>query len=101
VILPFARGGIVGSALLGLGRAMGETIAVVYLLGLSNAWPDRILGSGGTAIPALIADVFTQAPNQEQSALTLAGLALFAMTMVISLAARAVGAPSTGLPGSR
>ena len=101
VILPFARGGIIGAALLGLGRAMGETIAVVYLISFDNNWPDRILGSGGTSIPALIANRFTETQGGEQSALTLAGLALFLLTMIVSLAARSISARYGELPGSR
>ncbi len=99
VVLPFSRGGIIGGALLGLGRAAGETIAVVYILGggQSAAFPDRILGPGGNSVPALIAEVFPTSNGLTQSALTLAGLALFAMVMAVSLVARLV----VGRVGSR
>ncbi len=90
VILPFARKGIVGGALLGLGRALGETIAVLLILAGNNTVWLHILSPGGGAISALIAEKFTDLPPQGDSALSLAGLTLFAVTLVISLAARAI-----------
>ncbi len=92
VILPFSRGGIIGGALLGLGRAAGETIAVVYILGggQSAPFPDRILGPGSNSIPALIAEVFQTSNHLTQSALAFGGLALFAAVMAISLGARLI-----------
>jgi phosphate transport system permease protein len=90
VILPYARKGIVGGALLGLGRALGETIAILLILGGSNTLWSHILSPGGGAVSSLIAREFSSLPPQGDSALSLAGLMLFAMTLVISLAARAI-----------
>jgi phosphate transport system permease protein len=90
VILPFARRGIVGGALLGLGRAMGETIAVALILAGNNTLWSHILAPGGGTISALIAQQFTGLPARGQSALVLAGLTLFTATLLVNLAARAV-----------
>lgn len=94
VILPFARNGIIGGALLGLGRAAGETIAVVLILAPTDTLSSRILEPTGGSIAALIAADFTQAAGPEQSALVLAGLTLFATTLAFSIAARVVVARS-------
>jgi phosphate transport system permease protein len=90
VILPFARRGIVAAALLGLGRAMAETIAVALILAGNNTLWRQILAPGGGTISALIAQQFTGLPARGQSALILAGLTLFAATLLVNLAARAL-----------
>jgi phosphate transport system permease protein len=93
VILPFSRNGIIGAALLGLGRAAGETIAVDIILATTNTapwWPLNlhVLNPGGGAIAPLIADWFTQVPTRGLSALTLAALTLFVTTLLINLTDR-------------
>jgi phosphate transport system permease protein len=94
VILPFARNGILGGVLLGLGRALGETVAVLLILSQTNLVHLHILGPGGGQIPALIANLFTTLPHLGKSALTLAGLLLFATILVINfIARRIVGRP--------
>jgi phosphate transport system permease protein len=90
VILPFARNGIVGGALLGLGRAMGETIAVTLIISSNNRLTSHILQPGGGAIASVIAVEFTQGGDLQKSALVLAGLTLFATTLVVNLGARSV-----------
>jgi phosphate transport system permease protein len=90
VILPFARNGIMGGALLGLGRALGETVAVLLILSQSNVVHWQILTPGGGQIPALIAQDFTSLPPLGQSALTLAGLLLFTTILVLNILARQV-----------
>src|SRR3984957_20065252 len=55
VVLPFGRGGVIGAIMLGLGRAMGEAIAVAIILSLVFTNPDHILQVGGTTIASLIA----------------------------------------------
>jgi phosphate transport system permease protein len=88
VILPFSRNGIVAAALLGLGRAMGETIAVLTILSMNNTTWTQILRPGGGAIGPLIANAFETSPPRTQSALVLAGLTLFATTLVINVIGR-------------
>jgi len=90
VILPFARNGILGGVLLGLGRALGETVAVFLILSQTNLVHWQILGPGGGQIPALIANLFTSVPALSKSALTLAGLLLFGTILVINLVARRI-----------
>ena len=58
VILPFGRGGMIGASMLGLGRALGETIAVLVILGMSPVISDHILEHGGSTVAASIAAYF-------------------------------------------
>jgi phosphate transport system permease protein len=92
VILPFARNGILGAVLLGFGRALGETVAVLLILSQDNLLRSHILGPGGGQIPALIADLFTSVPALTKSALTLAGLLLFVTILVLNFVARKAAA---------
>ncbi len=97
VILPFARNGILGGILLGFGRALGETVAVLLILSQTNLLRSHILGPGGGQIPALIANAFTSVPPLTQSALTLAGLLLFATILVLNFLARKIVARPTAV----
>ncbi len=90
VVLPFGRSGIVGSVLLGFGRALGETIAVVLVIAFIYDANPNILTQGSSSISALIATKFGEAQGAEINGLIAAGLALFAMTLVVNLAARAI-----------
>lgn len=90
VLLPFGKAGITGAVLLGFGRALGETIAVAILISFVIDVNPHILESGGGSIASLIAIKFPEAQNLEISALIAAGLALFAMTLVVNLGARAI-----------
>jgi phosphate transport system permease protein len=89
VVLPFARGGIVGALLLGLGRALGETIAVSIIITPIFTLNAHIL-NGGNSIAALIADRFGSGGSLGLSALLAAGLVLFAVTLTVSLAASVI-----------
>jgi phosphate transport system permease protein len=90
VILPYARGGIVGSALLGFGRALGETIAVAILIVPLVQVNTHVLKGGGSSIAAWIAIHFGEANSLERSGLVAAGLALFLLTLVVNLLARVI-----------
>ncbi|CAN5713205.1 phosphate ABC transporter permease subunit PstC [soil metagenome] len=90
VILPFGRSGIVGAALLGFGRALGETIAVAILISLVFKANPHVLELGAGAIAALIATRFAEADEFERSGLVAAGLALFLLTLVVNLGARRI-----------
>ena len=88
VVLPFGRGGVIGAAMLGVGRALGETIAVLLILSPTSELNWHILQSGGNSIAALIAGAWNYATYDQLSALMAAGLALFAITLIVnSLAA--------------
>ncbi|MGH9165581.1 MAG: phosphate ABC transporter permease subunit PstC [Acidimicrobiales bacterium] len=91
VVLPFGRSGVIGGAMLGLGRALGETIAVALILGFSFEITPRILPPGGSSIAGLIAVKFGESAGPiERSALVAAGLVLFVVTLLVNMAARLV-----------
>jgi phosphate transport system permease protein len=87
VSLPFARGGIIGGTMLGLGRALGETIAVALILSSAFNLKIRVLETGGNTVSKLIADQYSEASGFGLSALMAAGLALFAITLVVNFTA--------------
>jgi phosphate transport system permease protein len=88
VILPFGRSGIVGAAMLGLGRAMGETIAIALILSFDFRVTTKILEPGGGSVAGLIANNFGEAGEVQRHALVAAGLALFVITLLVNIAAR-------------
>lgn len=87
VVLPFGRGGVIGASMLGLGRAIGETIAVSLIISPIFTFNYHILEGGGISIPAFIAIRFEEATPTELSALMLAGLVLFAITLGVNVIA--------------
>jgi phosphate transport system permease protein len=88
-VWPHSQGGIVGSALLGLGRAMGETIAVALVIGSSPVITSHLFAAGDS-MPAVIANQFGEASGEFRSALIGLGVLLFVITIVINLVARGV-----------
>jgi phosphate transport system permease protein len=88
VVLPYARIGVVGGILLGLGRALGETMAVTFVIGNSHHINLSIL-QPGTTISAALANEFTEAVGDLYlSSLIALGLILFAITLVVLAIAR-------------
>ena len=88
-VLPFGRSGIVSASMLGLGRALGETMAVVMVLSVGSSYSFRILEAGRhSTIAANIALQFPEATGINRSALIATGLALFAITLVVNSVAR-------------
>lgn len=94
VSLPFARSGIIGGTMLGLGRALGETIAVLLIISPRFDMNFHILEAGGNSVSSLIALRYAEASSFSLSALMAAGLALFAMTLVVNFTASAFVARS-------
>ena len=90
VVLPFGRGGIIGGSMLGLGRALGETIAVTLIISPSFDAKWSILEQGSNSIAALIALKFSESTETGISALMAAGLALFVITLIVNTAASSV-----------
>lgn len=90
VVLPFGRSGLVGGAMLGLGRAMGETVAVYLTLNLVFDVNFRILASAGGNVASLIANKFGEATAYELKALMAAGLVLFLVTMLVNFMATVI-----------
>jgi phosphate transport system permease protein len=89
-VLPPSRPGIVSAVMLGLGRALGETIAVALVLGTTPELTAHILGPGGNTIAANIAAKFGEYSSAGRGALIATGLVLFVITFVVNAAARAV-----------
>lgn len=89
-VLPPSRSGVVGAVILGLGRALGETIAVALVLASTFDIHLRILEPGGNTIAANIATKFGEAGEVGRSALIASGLVLFAITLAATIAARGV-----------
>jgi len=88
-VLPYSRPGITGGAMLGLGRALGETIAVVLVIGNAPTIGQHLF-SQGYSLAAVIANEFNEAANQplHSSALFAAGLVLFIVTLIVNIIAR-------------
>ncbi len=90
VVLPFGRGGMIGAVMLGLGRALEETIAVSIILGGSYKVTTQILQHGGSTISQLIATNFGSGGQLGLHDLLLCGFVLFVLTLVINLTASAI-----------
>jgi len=85
VVLPFGRAGIIGASMLGLGRALGETIAVTFILTpLTYAFSIHMLEGGGNSITAEIANFYTQYDSKGVAALLACGLVLFVATLIVN-----------------
>jgi len=88
VVLPYARVGVIGGIMLGLGRALGETMAVTFVIGNAHRISASIMAPG-TTISATIANEFTEAVGDlYTSALIELGLILFVITFIVLAAAR-------------
>ncbi|KAA9110986.1 phosphate ABC transporter permease subunit PstC [Microbacterium rhizomatis] len=94
VVLPFGRGGIIGGTMLALGRALGETIAVVMIISpiFSINW--QVLKTGTNSVSALIALRYGEASQFGLSALMAAGLVLFIITLIVNFSASMIVARS-------
>lgn len=90
-VLPYARSGIVSAAMLGLGRALGETMAVAMVLSASGIITFNLISSTNpSTIAANIALTFADATGLKVNALIASGLVLFVITFAVNFAARAV-----------
>ncbi|SEL81809.1 phosphate ABC transporter membrane protein 1, PhoT family [Pseudoxanthomonas sp. GM95] len=87
IVLPYTRSAVIGGIFLGLGRALGETMAVAFVVGNSVSLSVSLL-MPGTTIAALIANDFGEATETYRSALLLLGFVLFAVTFVVLAIAR-------------
>ena len=86
-VLPYCRTGITGAAMLGLGRAIGETIAVTIVIGNAPQLGSHLFGQG-YSLAAVIANEFGEAQELHRSALFAAGLVLFVLTLLVNVIAR-------------
>jgi phosphate transport system permease protein len=88
VVLPYTRVGVIGGVMLGLGRALGETMAVTFVIGNAHRISGSLLAPG-TTISATIANEFTEAVGDlYTSALIALGLILFVITFIVLAIAR-------------
>jgi phosphate transport system permease protein len=94
VVLPFGKGGIIGGSMLGLGRALGETIAVALIISPILDPSFKVLNGGGNSISAWIALRFSEETPLGISALMAAGLTLFVITLIVNAIASTVVARS-------
>ncbi len=90
VVLPFGRGGIIGGTMLGLGRALGETVAVYLIISAAFTVNFHVLQAGTSTVSSLIALRFGDASGFGLAALMAAGLALFALTMIVNFVAAGI-----------
>jgi len=100
VVLPFGRGGVIGACMLGLGRALGETIAITLIVSATFHFNYHVLETGGNSIASTIANEFSSFPDAGSmglSALMAAGLVLFGMTLIVNtLGAIVIGRSRSG-----
>ncbi|MFF1530508.1 phosphate ABC transporter permease subunit PstC [Cellulomonas sp. NPDC058312] len=100
-VLPFARSGIVSAAMLGLGRALGETMAVLMILSPGFLYSFQLLAAGQQqTIAANIAAQFPEANQTGVATLIATGLALFVITLAVNMAARAIVARRKDFSGA-
>ena len=89
-VWPHSKGGLVGAVMLGLGRAMGETIAVALVIGSSLGQITLHALEQGNSMPALIANEWGEADALHKSALVALAVTLFVITIVVNLVANAI-----------
>jgi phosphate transport system permease protein len=100
VVLPFGLGGVIGGTMLGLGRALGETIAVYMIISPVFEIQPHILQNGAISVSSLIALRYGSASELGMSALMAAGLALFIMTLIVNFIASSIVARSRSGAGA-
>jgi len=89
-VLPYGKPGVIAAVMLGLGRALGETIALAMTLGIVFNISFNLIQNGGNSIAANIANTFGEANATGRGALIASGLLLFTITLVVNMAARAI-----------
>lgn len=82
VVIPYTKGGVIGGIMLGLGRALGETMAVTFVIGNAFKLPSSIF-SPSNSIASALANEFNEAAGMQKSALLELGLILFLITTVV------------------
>ena len=90
VVFPYGRGGVIGGAMLGLGRALGETVAVYTVLNLVYDIRIEVLLSAGGNVASMIVNKFGEADSVELQALMAAGFVLFLVTLSVNFLANLI-----------
>ncbi len=100
-VIPYGKSGVIGGAMLGLGRALGETIAVLLVLSASGGISFNLVGQANPpTIPSNIAAQFPEATGLTVNVLIATGLVLFLLTFAVNFAARAVVARRSEFDGA-
>ena len=94
VVIPFGKGGMIGGTMLGLGRALGETIAVYLIISPVFVIQPHVLQNGANSVSALIALRYGESGPVALSALMAAGVSLFVLTLIVNFAAGSIVARS-------
>ncbi|MEN4920143.1 phosphate ABC transporter permease subunit PstC [Achromobacter spanius] len=89
VVLPFTKSGVIGGVMLGLGRALGETMAVTFVIGNAFKWSGSLF-SPGNSIASALANEFNEAGGIQKAALLELGLILFLITTIVLALAKAL-----------
>jgi len=89
VLIPYVKKGMIGVVMLGFGRALGETMAVTFIIGNSHRFPDSLFASGST-LASTIANEFNEASGLHLASLIGLGLVLFLITFAVLAVARAL-----------
>ena len=89
-VLPYGKPGVIAAVMLGLGRALGETIALALTLGTVFNISFNLIENGGNSVAANIANTFGEANATGRGALIASGLVLFGITLVVNMTARAI-----------
>lgn len=90
IVIPFGRSGVIGGAMLGLGRALGETVAIYLVVSVVFKINLQILFTGSGNIASMIALKFGEASPYEVKALLASGFVLFLVTLLVNVAATAI-----------
>ena len=102
VVLPYTKVGVTGGIMLGLGRALGETMAVTFVIGNTNFLTDVSLFLPGNSITSALANEFAEAgPGLHSSALMELGLILFVITFIVLATSKLLLMKLQGAEGSR
>lgn len=100
IVLPYTKTGVIGGIMLGLGRALGETMAITFVIGNSFNLPHSVF-SPATSIASAIANEFNEASGLQKSSLMELGLILFLITTIVLAASRLLIARMTLKEGKR
>lgn len=100
VVLPYTKAGVIGGVMLGLGRALGETMAVTFIVGNTSSFSSSLFAPANT-ITSVLANEFAEAGSLHQSALFYLGLVLFFITFVVLALSKLLLARLSKNEGSR
>jgi phosphate transport system permease protein len=102
VVLPYTRAGVIGGVMLGLGRALGETMAVTFVIGNTNILQGVSLFQSGNSVTSALANEFAEAsPGLHTAALIELGLILFVITLLVLAASKLLLARLARAEGTR